>query len=115
MYVLKRLEARVFRAFKKVWMPLLLIVVVAAGAYAVIDIRNTMGAHPLATGAAGSSGDTKPFHPKRITYEINGSGGTVSVNYLDENGQPHLVDAAPLPWTYTIVTTLPSMSANIVA
>jgi hypothetical protein len=39
----------------------------------------------------------------------------VNVNYLDENGQPHLVDAAPLPWSFTVVTTLPSMSANIVA
>ena len=31
---------------------------------------------------------------------------------------PHnqrVVEHAPLPWSYTIVTTLPSMSANIVA
>jgi len=39
----------------------------------------------------------------------------VNANYLDENGQPHLVDTASLPWSYTVVTTLPSMSANIVA
>jgi RND superfamily putative drug exporter len=37
----------------------------------------------------------------------------VTVNYLDENGQPNLVETAPLPWSHTIVTTLPSMSANI--
>lgn len=39
----------------------------------------------------------------------------MNANYLDENGQPHLVESAPLPWSFTIVTTLPSMSANIVA
>jgi Mycobacterium membrane protein len=39
----------------------------------------------------------------------------VDVDYLDQDGQPHRVDAAPMPWSYTIVTTLPSMSANVVA
>jgi hypothetical protein len=39
----------------------------------------------------------------------------VNVDYLDQNGQPHRVDNAPLPWSFTIVTTLPSMAANVVA
>src|SRR5271168_5103205 len=95
----------VFRVFKKVWMPLLLVVVVALGAYAVVRIRDTIGAHESASADAGNGDDTKPFNPKHIAYEITGSGGSVNVDYLDENGQPHRVDAA----------TLPSMSANVVA
>jgi hypothetical protein len=93
------------------------VIVVALGAYTVVRIRDTLGA-PAATAVAdANSGLTKPFNPKHITYEITGStgGGSVNVNYLDENGQPHRVDAAPLPWSFTIVTTLPSMSANIMA
>jgi hypothetical protein len=39
----------------------------------------------------------------------------VNVDYLDENGQPHRVDNAALPWSFTVVTTLPSMSANVIA
>jgi hypothetical protein len=104
----------VFRVFKKVWMPLLLVVVVALGAYAVVRVRDTLGANGTAAAAAGN-GDTKPFNPKHIAYEITGSGGSVNVDYLDENGQPHRVDNAALPWSFTIVTTLPSMSANIIA
>ncbi|QZA16526.1 MmpS family protein [Mycobacterium malmoense] len=105
-----------FRVFKRVWMPLLLVVVIALGAYTVVRIRDTFGAHGAVTGGEGNADNTKPFNPKHITYEITGApSGTVNVNYLDENGQPHLVDAAPLPWSFTIVTTLPSMSANIVA
>jgi hypothetical protein len=105
----------VFRLFKKAWIPLLLVVVVILGGYVVLRVRASFGA-----GGAVARGDvnaeTKPFNPKHITYEITApSGGSVSVNYLDENGQPHLVENAPLPWSYTIVTTLPSMSANIVA
>ncbi|MCV7303391.1 MmpS family protein [Mycobacterium barrassiae] len=105
-----------FRLLTKAWMPLLLVVVVALGAYAVLRIRGDIGGHELTTGAESGGGFTDPFNPKNITYEISSSspGGPVSVDYLDENGQPHHVDAT-LPWSYTIVTTLPSMSANIVA
>jgi hypothetical protein len=31
----------------------------------------------------------------------------VDIDYLDENGQPHRVDAAPMPWSYTIAATPP--------
>lgn len=101
--------------FKRAWIPLLLVVVVALGVYAVVRIRDTLGVHQSTSAEAGNGGDTKPFNPKHITYEITGSGGSVNVDYLDENGQPHRVDAAALPWSFTVVTTLPSMSANVVA
>jgi Mycobacterium membrane protein len=104
-----------FRVLKRVWMPLLLVVVVALGAYAIVRIRDTLGTNRTAAAAEGSGDDTKPFNPKYIKYEITGSGGSVNLDYLDENGQPHRVDAAALPWSFTIVTTLPSMSANVVA
>jgi hypothetical protein len=106
----------VFGAFRRAWMPLLIVVVVALGACAVLGIRDAFGVKGAVRAAEGNADNTKPFNPKRITYEITGSaGGRVNVDYLDENGQPHGVDAAPLPWSLTIVTTLPSMSANIVA
>ncbi|WP_083410339.1 MmpS family transport accessory protein [Mycolicibacterium rutilum] len=96
-------------------MPLLLVAVVALGAYAVVRIRESAVQPPPSAGADANSGITDPFNPKHITYEVTGTGGSVDVDYLDENGQPHRVDAAALPWSFTIVTTLPSMSANIVA
>jgi hypothetical protein len=102
--------------FKRVWMPLLLVVVISLGAYAVVRIRDTFGANAGVASGDGNADNTKPFNPKHITYEITGApGGSVDVDYLDEDGQPHRVDAAPMPWSYTIVTTLPSMSANVVA
>jgi hypothetical protein len=36
----------------------------------------------------------------------------VDVDYLDENGQPHRVDAAQMRWSYTIVTT-PLRSSSV--
>ena len=105
-----------FRMLKRAWIPLLLVVVISLGAYTVVRVRDMFGADGAVTAGDGNADNTKPFSPKHITYEITGSaGGSVNVDYLDENGQPHGVDAAPLPWSLTIVTTLPTMSANIVA
>jgi hypothetical protein len=103
----------VFRLLRRAWLPLTLVVVVTLGAYVILRIRD--GAAATTPAAAEGSGITANFNPKHITYEVTGSGGTVSLNYLDENGQPNLIEAAPLPWSFTIVTTLPSMSANIMA
>jgi hypothetical protein len=105
----------VFPIVKKAWIPLLLVVVISLGTYAVVRIRDTFGANAAVASGEGNADNTKPFNPKHITYEITGaSGGRVDVDYLDENGQPHSVDAALMPWSYTVVTTLPSMSANVV-
>jgi hypothetical protein len=106
-------RAVVYRLVKRFWIPLVLVVVVALGAYAILRIHGSGG--PRAPKPAEGSGITANFNPKHITYEITGSGGTANLNYLDENGQPHLVENTPLPWSFTIVTTLPSMSANIMA
>ncbi|MEO6794136.1 MAG: MmpS family transport accessory protein [Mycobacterium sp.] len=102
-----------FRVLKRFWIPLLLVVVVALGGYAIVRIRASTG-HQGPNLAEGS-GITENFNPKHIRYEVTGSGGTVNLNYLDENGQPHLIENTALPWSFTIVTTLPSMSANILA
>lgn len=101
-----------FRILKKAWIPLTLVVVVTLGAYAILRIRESNQHEPK---VAEGSGITANFNPKRITYQVIGSGGTANLNYLDENGQPHLIENTPLPWSFTIVTTLPSMSANIMA
>jgi hypothetical protein len=98
---------------KRFWIPLLLVVVVALGGYAIARIRDSLG-HQGRNLAEGSA-ITENFNPKHITYEVIGTGGTANLNYLDENGQPNLIENASLPWSFTIVTTLPSMSANILA
>ncbi|MCV7382269.1 MmpS family protein [Mycolicibacter longobardus] len=105
-----------FGLVKRLWIPLLLVIVIALGAYVVVRVRDSFGAGARMAASDANADDTKPFNPKHITYELTApAGGTVNVNFLDENGQPHLVEDAPLPWSHTIVTTLPSMSANIVA
>jgi Mycobacterium membrane protein len=103
----------VFQIVKRVRMPLLLVVVIAGGTYAVVRIRDMFGVSAAVASGDGNADNTKPFNPKHITYEITGpAGGSVDVDCLDENGQPHRVDAAPMPWSYTIVTT-PLRSSSV--
>jgi Mycobacterium membrane protein len=56
------------------------------------------------------------FNPKVVKYEVDGPpGSTANINYWDADANTHQVNGAPLPWSYTISTTLPAVSANIMA
>jgi len=75
-----------FGVLKRFWILLVLSMVMLTGGWAVVRVR-----------------DTFAFDGVVPSGELN-----ASINFLDENGQPNLVDQARLPWEYTIVTTLPS-------
>ncbi len=65
---------------------------------------------------AGAGIDIVQFNPKVVIYEISGpAGSTANINFWDADANTHQVNAAPLPWSFTISTTLPSVSANIMA
>jgi hypothetical protein len=53
------------------------------------------------------------FNPKIVVYDVLGPAGTSArIDYFDADANTHEVNAA-LPWSTTISTTLPAMSANI--
>ena len=103
--------------FKKLWIPLLVVVVVAIAGFCVYRMHGVFGSdNQLTRAGAGLANDPKPFNPKRVTYEIFGPEGTVAtINYLDLNAQPQEVKDTTLPWSITLTTTAPAASANIVA
>ena len=103
------------RVLKHGWIPLLLVVVLAVSALIVSRLHKIFGSEDL-NANAGKGIEIVQFNPKVVVYEISGSPGTTaSINYWDENANTHQVDNAPLPWSTTISTTLPSVSANIMA
>ena len=64
----------------------------------------------------GKVDETKPFNPKRMTYEIFGPPGTVAdISYFDVDSEPQRVADAVLPWQLEIVTTLPAVVGSIMA
>jgi Mycobacterium membrane protein len=105
----------VTRAFKRAWIPLLLVVVLAVSGLVVSRLHKIFGSQDL-NANAGAGIEIVQFNPKVVTYEVSGPpGATANINYWDENANTHQVNAAPLPWSFTISTTLPAVSANIMA
>jgi len=103
------------RAVKRAWIPLLLVVVLAVSALVVTRLHKIFGSQDL-NANSGAGIEIVQFNPKVVKYEVSGPAGTTAnINYWDENANTHQVNDAPLPWSFTISTTLPSVSANIMA
>jgi Mycobacterium membrane protein len=104
------------RAFRRVWLLVLVVFVVGIASFCVYRLHGVFGKTELTRPGSGIANDTKPFNPKRVTYEIFGPSGTIAtINYLDLQAQPQEVKDTTLPWSLTLTTTAPAASANIVA
>ena len=101
---------------KRAWVPLVVVVAVAAGAVAVDRLRGVFGSDEIFSATRSSAEAIVPFNPKRVTYEVFGPSDTAgSVSYLNKNAQPEEANFTNLPWTYTLTTTIPAVIANVVA
>jgi hypothetical protein len=97
------------------WIPLLLVVVLAVSGLVVSRLHKVFGSQDL-NANAGAGIKIVQFNPKVVKYEIDGPPGSVAnINFWDADANTHQVNNAPLPWSYTISTTLPAVSANIMA
>ncbi len=100
---------------KRAWIPMVLVVVLSVSGLVVSRLHRIFGSQDL-NANAGAGIEIVQFNPKVVTYEITGPpGSTANINYWDADANTHQVNGAPLPWSYTLSTTLPSVSANIMA
>lgn len=101
------------RVLKRLWIPVVFVVVLAVSGLVVSRMHRVFGSEDL-NANAGQGIEIVQFNPKVILYEVFGpAGSTASLNYWDAEANTHQVDGVPLPWSYTVSTTLPSVSANI--
>jgi hypothetical protein len=105
----------VANAVKKAWIALVILVVILVAGFVVTRLRSVFGMHDNRPITSGSADDIKPFNPKHVVYEVYGNGATANINFLDIHAQPQRIDNVPLPWTLSVITTLPSVSVNVVA
>lgn len=84
------------------WIPLLILAVVAAGGFTVSRLHTIFGSEkrPTYADTQSDAGTTKTYNPKKLVYEVFGAPGTVAdISYFDVDGTPKLVKNVTLPWS----------------
>jgi nitrate reductase NapE component len=103
----------IFRVLERVWIPLVIVVVIGLGGFTVWRIHGIFGSERRPAYSDSATDDSKPFNPKRITYEVYGPpGSTADISYFDTNADPQHVDGAKLPWTLKLTTKAASVVGN---
>lgn len=102
------------RALKKLWIPLVLVVVLAVSGLVVSRLHKMFASEDL-NANAGAGIEIVQFNPKVMVYDVYGAPGTTAqISYFDPDANVHNI-TAPLPWSITLSTTLPAVSANLMA
>jgi hypothetical protein len=104
------------RVLKRLWIPLLILVVLGAGGFTVARLHGVFGSEDRPVYADTEKDERQPYDPKHLMYEVFGPPGTVaSISYFDLDSEPRFVEAATLPWTLTFVMSEATAVANVVA
>lgn len=103
------------RTLKRVWIPLVLVVVAVVAGFTVNRLRGFFGAEGILVTPKVFADDKQSFDPKIVRYEVFGAGGSANINYLDLDAKPQRVDSAQLPWSLTLETDAPSAAPNLIA
>ena len=102
------------RVLKKVWIPVVLVVVLAISGLVVSRLHRMFASQDLNAGA-GAGIEIVQFNPKILIYDVFGSPGTsAQISYFDPDANVHSI-TVPLPWSITLSTLLPSVSASLMA
>ena len=102
------------RALKKIWIPLVLIVVLAISGLVVSRLHRMFASQDL-NANAGAGIEIVQFNPKIMVYDVYGPPGTTAqISYFDPDANVHSI-TAPLPWSITLSTLLPTVSASLMA
>ncbi len=105
-----------FPVLKRLWIPLVVLAVLAAGGFTVSRLHGVFGSDKHVSYADTRIDDSKPFNTKYLVYEVFGPPGTVAdISYFDANAEPQFVEKASLPWSVQFAITQATSIGNIVA
>ena len=104
------------KLLSRIWLPLVILLVLGLGGYAVVRLHGVFGSEKYPTYASGPQTDTKPVNQKQLVYEVFGPEGTVAdISYFDAQAQPQQITGAALPWTVTVTSDSPAVVGSVVA
>jgi hypothetical protein len=105
----------IFHALRRLWIPLVVLMVIAVGGFTVSRLHGLFGSEKRLS-YADTRVDNKPYNPQHLRYEVFGPPGTVAlISYYDDNGAPQHVDAASLPWSLEFAVTAATGIGSVAA
>jgi hypothetical protein len=106
----------IFGVLKRLWVPLVVLVVIGAGGLTVSRLHGIFGSETRPSYAGSNINASQPFNPKHLTYEIFGPPGTVAdISYFNVDADPQLVKGASLPWSVQFAVSKAAVVGSIVA
>ena len=103
------------KLLSRVWLPLVVVVVLALGSYAVWRLNGAFGNETRPTYAQTPASHDTPTS-KLLVYEVFGNEGAVAdINYFDADSSPQQVGGAPLPWSMTVSSDSATVIGSVVA
>ena len=104
------------RIFGKLWLPVVVLAVIAIVSYGVNTVRHLNDAITNPSTASAIPATVVQINPKNVTYEVFGDlGNGGKVTYADLYSQPIEVALASLPWSHSETTMASSASLSLVA
>jgi hypothetical protein len=104
------------RVFSKLWLPAVILVVIAIVSYGVNAVRHMSQAITNPPAKSAIPATVVQINPKNVTYEVFGAlGGGGKVTYADLDSQPIEVTLASLPWSHSETTMASSATLSLVA
>ncbi len=105
----------IFRVLRRLWIPLVVLVVIAAGGLTVSRLHGLFGSEK-GLPYADTRVDNKPYNPQHLRYEVFGPPGTVAlISYFDDNGAAQHVEGASLPWSVEFAVTAATGIGSVAA
>lgn len=106
---------RVLSVATRMWVLLIVVAVTSVGGFIIYRLHGVFGSQTDTAGET-RTGNIVSTIPKLVVYEVDGPAGSSGmVSYVDEKSQPRQERFSALPWSHTLVTTVPSVFANVVA
>ncbi|BAX93193.1 MmpS family transport accessory protein [Mycobacterium shigaense] len=106
---------RLLSAAAQAWVLVIVVAVTTVGAFIIYRLHGVFGSQSAGSGETRTENIVSTI-PKFVTYEVDGPPGTSGmVSYIDGNSQAQQERFTSLPWSHTLVTTVPSVFANVVA
>lgn len=108
--------ARDLSILKRLWIPLLSLVVLLAGGFTVMRLHGVFGSEVRPAYADTEVEERKPYDPKELVYEVFGPPGAVAkISYFDVDAEPQLIENASLPWSLRFPMTEATAVVNVIA